>query len=92
MSPLKVMRERPGSKKSSSLGLRVSTKRRPTAKRNHPFSVTRRKHREQEDSGERMAAEPRDRGSSVDSNASDGSANPPGVLRCGTLEKPHGKK
>jgi hypothetical protein len=50
------------------------------------------KHREQEDSGERMAAEPRDRGSSVDSNASDGSANPPGVLRCGTLEKPHGKK
>ena len=60
--------------------------------RNHPFSVTRRKHREQEDSGERMAAEPRDRGSSVDSNASDGSANPPGVLRCGTLEKPHGKK
>ena len=47
---------------------------------------------EQKDSGERMAAEPRDRGSSVDSNASDGSANPPGVLRCGTLEKPHGKK
>jgi hypothetical protein len=54
--------------------------------------VTGRFHREQEDSGERMAAEPRDRGSSVGSNASDGSANPPGVLRCGTLEKPHGKK
>ena len=66
---------------------------RPTAKiETIHFLVTRRKHREQEDSGERMAAEPRDRGSSVDSNASDGSANPPGVLRCGTLEKPHGKK